>query len=213
MKQIHRKNSPQSQDASLFLFDILPLNDFQIGVYKSNLKKRVISLKKFYEENFKNCEKINLINSKLVNLDTTSGREEFRNFNEYSLVNGYEGIMIKDPESFYECKRSTSWLKSKPFIEVSLEVKNYEEGTGRNKGKLGAIIAEGEDNGKYFKLNIGSGFTDKQREDYWINKEKLIGKIIEVRADCISKSQDGENWSLRFPRFKTFRGFNIKEKI
>ena len=34
--------------------------------------------------------------------------------------------MIKDPESFYECKRSTNWLKSKPFIEVSLKVKNYE---------------------------------------------------------------------------------------
>ena len=85
--------------------------------------------------------------------------------------------MIKDPKSFYECKRSTSWLKSKPFIEISLEVKNYEEGTGRNKGKLGAIIAEGEDNGKFFKLNIGSGFTDLQRQNFWNNKEKLIGQI------------------------------------
>ena len=213
MKQIHRKSSSQNEDASLFLFDILPLQDFQEGIYKSNLKERIISLKKFYNENFKNCEKIHLIDSQLVNLDTASGKEEFRNFNEFSLINGYEGIMIKDPESFYECKRSTSWLKSKPFIEVSLEVKNYEEGTGRNKGKLGAIMAEGEDNGKYFKLNIGSGFTDKQREDYWMNKDKLIGKIIEVRADCVSKSQDGENWSLRFPRFKTFRGFDVKEKI
>ena len=32
------------------------------------------------------------------------------------------------------------------------KVVNYEEGTGRNKGKLGAIIAEGEDNGKFFKF-------------------------------------------------------------
>ena len=213
MKQIHRKSSSQNEDASLFLFDILPLQDFQEGIYKSNLKERIIYLKKFYDENLKNCEKINLIDSRLVNLDTTSGKEEFKNFNEFSLINGYEGIMIKDPESFYECKRSTSWLKSKPFIEVSLQVKNYEEGTGRNKGKLGAIIAEGEDNGKYFKLNIGSGFTDKQREEYWMHKDKLIGKIIEVRADCVSKSQDGENWSLRFPRFKTFRGFDVNEKI
>ena len=46
-----------------------------------------------------------------------------------------------------------------------------------------------------------------------MNKVKLIGKIIEVRADCISKSQDGENWSLRFPRFKTFRGFELGEKL
>jgi len=34
-----------------------------------------------------------------------------------------------------------------------------------------------------------------------------------VRADSISKSQDGDSWSLRFPRFKTFRGFEVKEKI
>jgi DNA ligase-1 len=46
---------------------------------------------------------------------------------------GYEGIMIKDPDSKYECKRSTAWLKQKPFIEVSLAVTGYEEGTGRNQ--------------------------------------------------------------------------------
>ena len=43
-------------------------------------------------------------------------------------------------------------------------------------------------------------------------KDELKGKIIEVRADSISKSQDGKFWSLRFPRFKTFRGFENKEK-
>ena len=57
MKQIHRKSSSQNEDASLFLFDILPLQDFQEGIYKSNLKERIIYLKKFYNENFKNCEK------------------------------------------------------------------------------------------------------------------------------------------------------------
>ena len=100
--------------------------------------------------------------------------------------------MIKDPESFYECKRSTTWLKSKPFIEISLEVKDYEEGTGRNAGKLGAIIAEGKDDDKYFKTNVGSGFTDLQRKEFWEKKEKLLGQIIEIRADSISKSQDGK---------------------
>ena len=148
-----------------------------------------------------------------MDLDFEEGNKSFEKFNSNSVINGFEGIMIKDPESLYECKRSTSWLKSKPFIEVSLEVKNYEEGTGRNKGKLGAIIAEGEDMGKFFKLNIGSGFSDKQRSEFWLSRDKLIGQIIEVRADSISKSQDGDKWSLRFPRFKSFRGFKTKEKI
>ncbi len=213
MKQIHRKDSLQNEDATLFLFDLLPLEDFKKGIYKHHYEKRILMLKKIYEQYFKNSKKIRLIESKLVDLETDFGKNEFKLFNQSSILNGFEGIMIKDPESYYECKRSTSWLKSKPVIEVSLEVINYEEGTGRNKGKLGAIIAEGEDNGKFFKLNIGSGFTDQQREQFWINREDLIGKIIEIKADSISKSQDNDNWSLRFPRFKTFRGFDIKEKI
>jgi len=213
MKQIHRKSSTQNTDASLFLFDTLPLEDFKKGIYESMLEKRMFNLKEIYQKYLSKSEKIKLIDSKLVDLDTLEGKEEFKKFNELSIVEGYEGIMIKDPNSFYESKRSTSWLKSKPFIEISLEVKNYEEGTGRNKGKLGAIIAEGEDNGKFFKLNIGSGFTDSQRQNFWNNKEKLIGQIVEVRADSVSKSQDGDSWSLRFPRFKTFRGFDKTEKI
>ena len=45
------------------------------------------------------------------------------------------------------------------------------------------------------------------------NDKKVFGQIVEIKADSISKSQDGEHWSLRFPRFKCFRGFDIKEKM
>ena len=55
------------------------------------------------------------------------------------MEGGYEGVMIKDPDAMYECKRTHSWLKAKPFIEVTLKVVSVEEGTGRNKGRLGAI--------------------------------------------------------------------------
>ena len=110
-------------------------------------------------------------------------------------------------------KRSASWLKLKPVIEISLKVKSVEEGTGRNTGKLGAVTAEGADNGKKFKISVGSGFTDSQREFFWKEKVKLINQIIEIKADAITKSQDGKLWSARFPRFKTFRGFEKNEKI
>ena len=213
MKQIHRKKSSQNKDAKLFLFDLLPLEYFKKGIYEKSYFSRIEELKKIYERFFVQSHVINIIDSVNVDLDTEKGEIEFKNFNKNSIINGYEGIMIKDPESFYECKRSTTWLKSKPFIEISLEVKDYEEGTGRNKGKLGAIIAEGIDGDKNFKTNVGSGFTDLQRKEFWEDKDKLIGQIIEIRADSISKSQDGENWSLRFPRFKSFRGFDKKEKL
>ena len=213
MKQIHRKNSIQNYDATLYLFDILPFESFKSGIEKKTYRERIKILNDWFSINIKNSDKVKLIDKKFVNLDNDEGKEVFKNFNNQAIINGYEGIMIKDPESFYECKRSTTWLKLKPVIEISLKVTSYEEGSGRNVGKLGALIAEGEDSGKYFKLNIGSGFSDEQREIFWNKKKLLIGQIIEIRADSISKSQDGDYWSLRFPRFKCFRGFEINEKI
>ena len=70
--------------------------------------------------------------------------------NTKAIIDGYEGIMIKI-QILCECKRSTTWLKLKPVNEISLEV-TIEEGTGRNKGKLGALIAEGEEDGKFLNL-------------------------------------------------------------
>ncbi len=213
MKQIHRKSTVQNDDATLYLFDILTFENFKSGIEKKKYFERIKHLENWFDRNMRTLDKIKLIEKSLVDLDTDDGKNIFKQFNTKAIIDGYEGIMIKDPDSYYECKRSTTWLKLKPVIEISLEVTNFEEGTGRNKGKLGALIAEGEEDGKFFKLNIGSGFSDKQREDFWQGRRNLIGKIIEVRADSISKSQEGENWSLRFPRFKCFRGFNENEKI
>ena len=42
----------------------------------------------------------------------------------------------------------------------------------------------------------------------------VINQFVEVRADAITKNQDSDNeYSLRFPRFMRFRGFEIGEKI
>ena len=119
---------------------------------------------------------------------------------------------IKDLDSPYECKRTDSWMKMKPFIEVSLNIVECEEGTGKNVGKLGAFVCEGIDDGKKIRVNVGSGFSDDERDDYWKNRDKLIGDVVEVRADAVTKNQNGD-YSLRFPRFKTFRGFEPGEKL
>ena len=56
-------------------------------------------------------------------------------------------------------QKITAWLKLNPFIEVSLEAPATEEGTGRNVGKLGALICEGVDDGKHIQVNVGSGLS------------------------------------------------------
>ena len=207
MKQVHRKDDVQAGDARLMLFDILPISEFKKGKSVLGQKSRS-SLLKSFKATFDKCANIGIVPQEEVDLASYVGELQFKEFNKNAIEAGFEGIMIKDPDAVYECKRSASWLKQKPFIEVSLTVTAVEEGTGKNLGRLGALICKGVDDGKTILVNVGSGFTDDQRNEFWTGKEDLVGQIIEIRADAATLSQDSaETWSLRFPRFLRFRGF------
>ena len=78
--------------------------------------------------------------------------------------------------------------------------------------KVGAFVCSGRDDGKDIVVNVGSGFSDSDRDSYWRERDAVIGNIVEVRADAITQNQDG-TYSLRFPRFLRFRGFEVGEKI
>ena len=212
MKQVHRKSNVELEDAVLHVFDALPLSEFKKGYWGIPQKVRSIVLQEWLEENDDVLEHVKGLDWEEIDLDTQEGQDRLSDFNKMAIEGGYEGIMVKDVDGSYECNRSSSWLKIKPFIEVSLSIVDLEEGTGRNKGKLGALICQGTDDGKEISVNVGSGLTDKDREDFWNARDTLIGKIVEVRADSVSQNQDGTH-SLRFPRFKTFRGFNVGEKL
>ena len=212
IKQVHRKSDVNAGDAVLYLFDIVPLEDFQKGVWKMSQSERSAILQNWYDLEQETLTNVRILEQEEVELDTNEGKIRFAEINRMAIKNGYEGIMIKDPNAPYECKRSTAWLKLKPFIEVSLTVAAVEEGTGRNVGKLGALVCEGVDDDRSISVNVGSGFTDSNRDDYWINRKEVVGKVVEVRADAVTQNQDG-SYSLRFPRFIRFRGFKDGEKI
>jgi DNA ligase 1 len=209
MREIHRKGGAKTDDAVLNLFDCMPLEYFKEGSYPYALNTRKELLQSFtYGPN------ISIVEFVAMNLDEDDGQKQFADYNKLCIDKGFEGIMVKPITGIYECKRSSLWLKVKPFIEVSLKVVDTEEGTGRNVGKLGALIVEGTDDGKFIKTNVGSGLTDTDRETFWQAKDKLIGQIVEVRADAITQNQDTTSeWSLRFPRFLRFRGFEPGEKL
>ena len=212
MRQVHRKSDVQSKDAILYMFDIIPLKDFQSGIFKMAQAERTAMLQNWYDQEQANLASVRVLEQELVDLNSVEGKARFKEINQEAIDGGYEGIMIKDVNAYYECKRSHAWLKLKPFIEVSLAVSAVEEGTGKNVGKLGALVCEGEDDGKTIRVNVGSGFSDDSRNDYWISRDDVIGKVVEVRADAITQNQDG-SYSLRFPRFLRFRGFEVGEKV
>ena len=209
MREIHRKGGAKTKDAKLNLFDCMPLYNFMDGSCVEPITER-----KKWLDKYEFGPNINVVESVRINLSEPDGQKQFADYNKMCIDRGFEGIMVKPVGGIYECKRSTGWLKVKPFIEVSLKVVDVEEGTGRNVGKLGALVVEGKDMDKFIKTNVGSGLTDTDRETFWKAKAKLIGQIVEVRADAITQNQDTKDeWSLRFPRFLRFRGFEPGEKL
>jgi len=212
MKQLQRKDGKKATDAVLHLFDFIPLENFLAGSWDKPQTTRSNYVKYWVKENADLLEHVVACEWEDVDLDTPEGEQRFKDINAAAVAGGYEGVMIKDVDAPYECKRTHAWLKAKPFIEVTLEVVGVEEGTGRNEGRLGAVVCSGKDDGKDIRVNVGSGFTDDNRSVFWSGRDALIGQLVEVRADAVTQNQDG-TYSLRFPRFKTFRGFEPGEKI
>lgn len=213
MTQVNRKENVSTNDAILYLFDMIPLKDFKNGSYKVPQSTRSENLANWFDDKlFLQLLNVKLVKQELVDLDTSEGYERYLKINQLAIDGGFEGILIKNPDAPYENKRSTAWLKLKPFIENTLEIIRVDEGTGRFTGTMGAILCSGFDDGKEITVSVGSGFSDKLRDDIWISKDKLIGELVEIRSDAITMNQD-ETFSLRFPRFRHFRGFKPGEKM
>ena len=203
MRQARRKENVQAEDSVFNIFDIIPLRDFRHGHWNAQLSKR-ISLLEAMRPVIDDMPNVELLPHIMVDLDTAAGRDQLDRYAKDQVNAGFEGIMIKDVDAPYECKRNTFWMKWKPTITVDLEVIGVEEGTGRNKGRLGALVCAGMDDGKEISVNVGSGFSDDDRDNYWRDSQFIIGRTAEILCDVITQNQDG-TYSLRFPRFVRFR--------
>lgn len=203
MRQARRKENAQADDSVFNIFDIIPLDDFRRGHWNAQLSKRIELLEKVRGV-IDDMPNVKLLPHLMVDLDTAAGKDQLMRYAKDQVNAGFEGIMIKDMAAPYECKRNTFWMKWKPTITVDLEVIGVEEGTGRNEGRLGALVCSGSDDGKEITVNVGSGFSDDDRDNLWNDRNLVIGKTAEILCDVITRNMDG-TYSLRFPRFVRFR--------
>lgn len=203
MRQARRKENVQADDSVYHIFDIIPASDFVRGHWNTPLNKRLMLLEKI-RSTVDELSSVAFLPHIEVDLDTALGREQFDRYAKDCVADGFEGVMIKSLNAPYECKRNTFWLKWKPVITVDLEVVDVEEGTGRNLGRLGAFVCSGSDHGKQIAVNVGSGFSDSDRDDFWRDRNMVIGRTVEILCDVITQNKDG-TYSLRFPRFVRFR--------
>lgn len=103
--------------------------------------------------------------------------EEVRAFLKSFLKKGYEGVIIRNPDSLYQQKRTTDLLRLKPWIRVTAIIVGFIEGKGKYEGTLGAI----EIKYKKWSCKVGSGLNDKQRDVIWANKKSYLGLNIVIK--------------------------------
>lgn len=149
--------------------------------------------------------------------------EQVRHVYEHARSKDHEGIIVKQPDAPYECKRGYHWMKIKSRATVDIPVIGCEEGTGKYVGMLGAVICDLE--GK--EVRVGTGFSDKERQSLWLDhtqagsivettsweeeldcyvpseyeRRPVVGRMLEV--EYAEKTPDG---SLRHPRAVRWRG-------
>lgn len=143
-------------------------------------------------------------------------------FNFEALEKGFEGVIVRKLDSPYKCGRSTLkqayLLKLKGFEDAEATIVGFQElmhneneakldergYTKRSShkdnlvqsGTLGSFKVIGNDG---VTFNIGTGLNAQQRQDFWDQREQLLGKLIKYKFFAIG--------CMRAPRFPTFIGF------
>jgi len=111
---------------------------------------------------------------KVVQHILVKNQEQFDTYYTNIISQGGEGVMLIDPKSHYEQKRSKYLLKVKPTHDDEATITNMIEGKGKDIGKLGALVVKKND----IIFKIGTGFNNKLRTQYWKNKNKMKGKLV-----------------------------------
>lgn len=107
--------------------------------------------------------------------------QEVEKWNEVALQAGFEGVMIKDIYANYAFDRSKAWFKYKPWEVDTFKITGFYEGQGKHEGRLGGFNVEVQGEDGIAECGVGGGYTDEEREMFWNNRERLIGREITVK--------------------------------
>ena len=117
---------------------------------------------------------------------------------------GFEGAILKDLEGTFKDGTSKQQLKLKLQIDAEVRITGFTEGSKGTKreGKIGAIEFandEGTIKGRT------SGFSDEQLDYFTENQAMLMGKVMTVQFNDLTKAEGNDYYALSHPRFIEIR--------
>lgn len=155
--------------------------------------------------------------------------EQLLEFEARALEQGNEGIMVRSYDGPYKQGRSSVregyLLKLKRFLDAEAEITGfYEEMENQNEAKTNALGRTERSTAKAGKVGkgtlggfkvrdiktqvefeLGGGFTQQMRKDYWADRLNLVGKIARYKYFPTG--------SLSRPRFPVWLGFRDKKDL
>jgi DNA ligase-1 len=192
------KGSPSDQIGDDLLFNIFDLEEtsvLQDGKGFIPFEIRRDTLEGVFEEN---------TSTSLVLAESFLAKEKEDIYTYYKsiIAKGGEGVILKNPEHVYECKRSKNWIKLKEVNDCDLVITGWYPGEGKREGLIGGFICE-DQSGK-IKVRVGSGFSDEDLKEISKDPDSYISRICAVQYNVII-SDKNDNWSLFLPRLVEVR--------
>lgn len=165
---------------------------------------------------------------KMVEPVAIDNADELLKYEEICLADGYEGVIVRTPNSPYKYGRSTLnegyMLKLKRFKDaeaVVYDTVEYQHNTNPAKkdnlghterstakagkvpaGMLGKLCVR---NTQGIEFEVGTGFTQDQRKQLWAIRSRLIGRTVKYKYQPAGAKDK--------PRFPVFLGFRHKDDM
>jgi len=187
-----------------FDFNEVVFNVFDVFSFGSNIltEKPLSERKEILNDYFSNWPELSEKKPETIvrvdyNMNKNASIETIQKQLDEALSNGFEGLILKNPNTPYQFKRTIDWVKVKQFDTLDCLVIDVFEGKGKYSGMLGGVIVQLPNKQT---CQVGSGFSDYERQYYWNNPNEIVGKYVEIKYQDWTK--DGK---LRFPVFVRVR--------
>ena len=187
-------NSDEEPDSVYMVsWDYLNLEEWKEG--KSNID---------YIERFRTLEEKvdNVLPIYVAKYRIVDSYDEAKEFYKDIVSKGGEGSVLKNLKNKFKNGTANDIIKMKEEAVAEFIITGFAEGEGRLKGTLGAIEVKSQDE---HVISSVSGYSDKMRDEIWTKREALLGTIISVKYNGVSKAKGNDHYSLMFAVFDDLR--------
>lgn len=179
----------------LYIFDLIPAEEVESGNFILTSEERYALVEDNVDFDFRNSSMFaEVVRTPVA---TCEGAEAEMNL---CISEGWEGSVIHDIKAPYAIKRSNNWVKLKCWLSSEFEVTSLLLGNGKHSKRLGTIMVKGVYEETEITCEVGTGFTDVERQNMWDNQELYVGRTAEIKFHEVS-----ERDSLKFPSFLRWR--------